>query len=157
MVVKRNFTLRLYNSKANLLFPGLIVIIPIFTGEETGIKRLHDFLEVASKWVGQVDTRSKEHRLGTLFVESHGQHLSFLTSMWPRGYMYEASLYTPGKQSIQPNSVFCFYAPGYTVFMMTTVPVKCPLSYEIDLIAGGMLSCFCLCLAEQSPKGRQCP
>lgn len=51
LVVKRNFTLRLYNSKANLLYPGLIVIIPTFTGEETGIKRLHDFLEVASKWV----------------------------------------------------------------------------------------------------------
>lgn len=26
---------------------------------------------------GQVDTRSKERRLGTLSVGSHGQHLSF--------------------------------------------------------------------------------
>lgn len=50
LVVKRNFTLRLYNSKANLLYTGLIVIFPIFTGEETEIKRLHDFPEVASKW-----------------------------------------------------------------------------------------------------------
>lgn len=49
MISKRCFTLTAYDSNANLLYTGLIVSTPIFTGKETEIKRLHDFLEVASK------------------------------------------------------------------------------------------------------------
>lgn len=77
LVVKRNFTLRLYNSKANLLYPGLIGIIPMFRGEENGIKRLHDFLEVASKWVVKLIPEARNIGLEPFLLGSHGQHLAF--------------------------------------------------------------------------------
>lgn len=75
LVVKKNFTLRLYNSKANLLSTGLIVIIPIFTDEETD-KKITRFSGDGQQMGGQVDIRSKELRLGSFSVGSHRQHLS---------------------------------------------------------------------------------
>ena len=52
MISKRYFTPTPYDSNANL-DNILIVIIPIFPNEETEIKRFHDFVEVASKWVAR--------------------------------------------------------------------------------------------------------
>lgn len=40
---------------------------------------------------------------------------------------YEACLRIPEKNTTQPNSEFCFSAPGYVMSVMTTVPVRWPL------------------------------
>lgn len=39
VIIRRYFTCTRYDSKANLLCAGLIVIIPIFTEKETEIRR----------------------------------------------------------------------------------------------------------------------
>ena len=49
MSFERYLTLTPYNFSANF-YTILMVILPDFTNEETEIKSLHDFVEVAGKW-----------------------------------------------------------------------------------------------------------